>query len=342
MHDQARGVGAPSIAYMWTQGGAGVNFSQNKCLDVFAVRSRLKANYRGLYTPGAGSVMTIRNPVQWSADKIGLVDRGGAPRPRYVAPPETAESQQPIEIRKIEFHDLRDAISKGFEDFGANRTDVIFICLFYPLVGVVLARLASGYNMLPLLFPLASGFALLGPLAGVGLYEMSRRREQGLQSGWTTAFSVARSPAFGSVLALGLLLFFIYALWLLTAWGIYALTLGPQPPVSAGAFFHDVFTTAAGWTMTVVGVGVGFVFACVVLILTDVSFPMLLDRNVGVAQAITTSVQVTRLNPGPIAAWGLIVALGLLVGSIPLFLGLVIVLPVLGHATWYLYRRLVS
>jgi uncharacterized membrane protein len=286
--------------------------------------------------------MTIRNPIEWSADMIGLVDRGGAPRPSFVARPETAESQQPIEIRKIEFHDLRDAIFKGFEDFGANRTDVIFICLFYPIAGLVLARLASGYNMLPLLFPLVSGFALLGPLAGVGLYEMSRRREQGLKSGWTTAFSVVRSPAFGSVLALGLLLFFIYALWLLTAWGIYALTLGPQSPVSAGAFFHAVFTTPAGWTMTVVGVGVGFVLAGIVLILTDVSFPMLLDRNVGIAQAVTTSVQVTRVNPGPIAAWGLIVVLGLLVGSIPLFLGLVIVLPVLGHATWHLYRKLVA
>jgi uncharacterized membrane protein len=342
MHDPASGIGAPSMAYMWTQARSGVNLTRNKCLDVFAVRSWLKANYRGLCTPGAGNVMTIRNPVEWSADKIGLVNRGGALRPRNVARPEATESQQLIEIRKIGFHDLRDAIFKGFEDFGANRTDVIFICLFYPLVGVILARLASGYNMLPLLFPLASGFALLGPLAGVGLYEMSRRREQGLQSGWTTAFSVARSPAFGSVLALGLLLFFLYAIWLLTAWGIYALTLGPQPPVSAGAFFHDVFTTAAGLTMTVVGVGVGFVFACIVLILTDVSFPLLLDRNVGVAQAITTSVQVTRLNPGPIAAWGLIVALGLLVGSIPLFLGLVIVLPVLGHATWHLYRKLVA
>jgi uncharacterized membrane protein len=286
--------------------------------------------------------MTIRNPIEWGADKIGLVDRGGAPRPRYVARPETAESQQPIGIRKIEFHDLRDAIYKGFEDFAANRTDVIFICLFYPLAGLFMARVASGYNMLPLLFPLASGFALLGPLAGVGLYEMSRRRELGLKSGWATVFSVARSPAFGSVLALGLLLFFIYALWLLMAWGIYASTLGPQPPVSAGAFFHDVFTTTAGWTMAVVGVGVGFVFACIVLILTDVAFPMLLDRNVDVARAITTSVQVARVNPGPIAAWGLIVALGLLVGSIPLFLGLVIVLPVLGHATWHLYRKLVA
>ncbi|HYZ62540.1 MAG TPA: DUF2189 domain-containing protein [Acetobacteraceae bacterium] len=285
--------------------------------------------------------MTIRNPIEWTADKIGLVDVAGRPRPQYSGIADTAHDQRPIAIRRIGLHDLQDALAKGFEDFGANRTDVIFLCLFYPLFGLVLARLVSGNDMLPLLFPLASGFALLGPLFGVGLYEMSRRREQGLQAGWSAAFGVANSPSFGSVLALGFLLFLIYAVWLLTAWGIYAVTLGPLPPVSVGAFLHDVFTTPAGWTMAIVGVAVGFIYACIVLILTDVSFPLLLDRNVGVSRAIATSVEAARKNPVPIAAWGLIVALGLVLGSIPLFFGLVVVLPVLGHATWHLYRKLV-
>ena len=286
--------------------------------------------------------MTIRNPIEWTADVVGLVGRGGRARPREVVPPDGTVVSWPITVRKIDFHDLRDALWKGFEDFGANRTDVIFLCLFYPLFGLVMARAASGADMLPLLFPMASGFALLGPIAGVGLYEMSRRREKGLPSGWAAVFRVAGSPAFGSVLALGLLLFIIYAVWLFVAFEIYAVTLGPQPPVSAGAFLRDVFTTPAGWTMIGVGVGVGFLFACVVLILTDVAFPLLLDRNVGVARAIATSVEVAWVNPGPIAAWGAIVALGLLAGSIPLFFGLIIVLPVLGHATWHLYRKLVT
>ncbi|GAC1342529.1 MAG: DUF2189 domain-containing protein [Acetobacteraceae bacterium] len=284
--------------------------------------------------------MTIRNPIEWTADRIGFVHSGTDAKPR-VGSPSAAETPRPITVQTIGLHDLRDALAKGFQDFGANRTDVAFLCLFYPLFGLIMVRAASGTDMLPLLFPMASGFALLGPLAGVGLCEMSRRREQGLQGGWSAAFGVARSPAFGSVLALGLILFVIYAVWLLIAFGIYAITLGPQPPLSIAAFAHDVLTTAAGWTMTIVGMGVGFIFACVVLVLTNVSFPMLLDRNVGVARALTTSVQVARVNPIPIAAWGLIVALGLLAGSIPLFFGLVLVLPVLGHATWHLYRKLI-
>jgi uncharacterized membrane protein len=149
-------------------------------------------------------------------------------------------------------------------------------------------------------------------------------------------------PSFGSVVGLGLILFGIYLLWLLAAWCVFMLTLGPEPPASLGAFLHDVFATGAGWAMIILGMGVGFVFACVVLTLTVVSFPMLLDRNVGVAQAIATSVKVVRLNPVPIAAWGLIVAIGLLLGSIPLFVGLLLVLPVLSHATWHLYRKVVE
>ncbi|MBV8914650.1 MAG: DUF2189 domain-containing protein [Acetobacteraceae bacterium] len=286
--------------------------------------------------------MTIRNPIEWTAGAVGLTHPPGAAAARDPRARELLRTVDPPAIRKISLGDLRDAIAKGYEDFGDNRTDVVFLCLFYPIVGLVLARLASGYDFLPLVFPLASGFALLGPLAGVGLYEMSRRREQGLPGGWSAAFGVARLPSFGSVIALGLLLFVIYAIWLLAAWGIYAVTLGPQPPVSISSFLHNVFATGRGWAMIIIGMAVGFIFAWVVLTITAVSFPMLLDRNVGVGRAIATSVKVVRLNPVPIAAWGLIVALGLLIGSIPLFVGLIVILPVLGHATWHLYRKVVA
>lgn len=285
--------------------------------------------------------MTIRNPIEWTANKIGLVDRPYLARSSPAGAATTWRSQQPIRVQKIELHDLKDAFSQGFQDFAANRTDVIFLCLFYPLFGLLLARVASGSDLLPLLFPLASGLALLGPLAGVGLYEMSRRREQGLGSSWAAAFGVTRSPAFASILGLGLLLFVAYAAWLLTAWALYAATLGPLPPTSLSALVRDVFTTGPGWALLIAGVGCGFVYACIVLVLTGISFPLLLDRNVGVSRAIATSVQVARANPGPMAAWGLIVALSLLIGSIPAFFGLMVVLPLLGHTTWHLYRKLV-
>jgi uncharacterized membrane protein len=232
-------------------------------------------------------------------------------------------------------------LARGLGDFGAYRTDVIFICVIYPVVGLVLARLAFGYDMLPLLFPLASGFALVGPVAAVGLYEMSRRREQGVSITWADAFGVVSSPAFGAIAVLGLLLLAIFLLWLVAAYAIYEVTLGPEPPASIDLFIRDVFTTNAGWALIGVGVGVGFLFALLVLAISVVSFPLLLDRDVGLGTAVRTSVRAVVANPGPMAIWGLIVAGGLVIGSIPLFIGLVVVMPVLGHATWHLYRKVV-
>jgi uncharacterized membrane protein len=250
-------------------------------------------------------------------------------------------SQAPPAVRRIKASDIRDVLVKGLGDFGACRTDVIFMCLIYPVAGIVLTRLTFGYHMLPLLFPLASGFALVGPVAAVGLYEMSRRREEGIPIAWGDAFGAIRSPGFGAILVLGLVLLAIFLLWLLAANEIYQLTLGPEPPVSITAFARDVFTTSAGWTMIVVGVGVGFFFALLVLAISVVSFPLLLDRNVGLNAAVWTSIRAVAANPGPMALWGLIVTGGLVIGSIPAFVGLVIVMPVLGHATWHLYRKVV-
>ena len=244
-------------------------------------------------------------------------------------------------VRKIGLADLKDALRRGLADFSAMPSHAVFLCLIYPIVGLLLARLTLGYDILPLLFPLASGFALIGPFAAIGLYEMSRRREQGGGVAWPDAFGVIRSRSFGAIVVLGLLLVAIFLIWLITAETIYEVTLGPEPPASIGSFARDVFTTGAGWTMIVVGVGVGFLFALLVLVISVVSFPLLLDRDVGLGAAISTSVRTVIVNPGPMAIWGLIVAAGLVIGSIPLFLGLIIVMPVLGHATWHLYRRVV-
>jgi uncharacterized membrane protein len=252
-----------------------------------------------------------------------------------------ASAQQP-QVQSIGIADLREALRRGIDDFAVCRSDVIFLCLLYPLIGLTLVWFAFDRDLLPLLFPLISGFALIGPVAGVGLYEMSRQREMGNSPRWTDAIAVTRLPSFGAIFLLGITLGAIFIVWLVTAWGIYALTLGPEPPAGFGAFVRDVFTTSAGWAMIVIGISVGFLFAVAVLAISVVSFPLLLDRDVGLRVAVQTSVRVAAANPGTIAIWGMIVAGGLALGTLPVLLGLIVVLPVLGHATWHLYRRSVA
>jgi uncharacterized membrane protein len=283
----------------------------------------------------------IRNPIEWGWDQITLAALTVGSLGRSLGGSEESRNAPLPEVCRIKAADLREVLIKGLDDFGAYRTDVIFLCLIYPFVGISLAWLTFGNESLPLLFPLASGFALIGPVAAVGLYEMSRRREQGIPITWADAFGAISSPASGAILVLGLALLAIFLLWLLAANVIYAVTLGPEPPVSIAAFVRDVFTTRAGWAMIVEGVGVGFLFSLLVLAISVVSFPLLLDRGVGLRTAVLTSIRAVAANPGPMAVWGLIVAGALVIGSIPAFLGLIFVMPVLGHATWHLYRKVV-
>lgn len=284
--------------------------------------------------------MLIQSPIGWIGDRLDRAAHiiGSASDADYWG---EGRATSGLAVRRIRLSDLHEALRRGLADFAANRTDVIFLCVIYPVIGLILARIASGYGIVPLLFPIASGFALVGPLAAVGLNEMSRRREQGRAVAWTDAFAVVRSPSIGGITGFGLLLIAIFLLWLLSAEAIYAATLGPKPPVSVTAFIHDVVATRAGWAMIVLGMGVGFLFAALVLATSIVTFPLLLDRHVTMDTAVWTSVQVVRANPGPIAAWGLIVAAALAIGSLPALLGLIVVLPVLGHATWHLYRAVV-
>jgi uncharacterized membrane protein len=287
------------------------------------------------------TMLSIRNPVEWGVAQVKLAAEAVEEARRAVHRAQTELQSPAPAVARIRATDLREVLRAGFDDFAASRADVVVLCLVYPILGLILVRLASGYQLLPLLFPLASGFALVGPFAALGLYEMSRRREQGVSIGWADAFAVIRSPAIAGIVLLGLVLVGIFLLWLVAAEAIYLLTLGPEPPASLGSFIRDVATTRAGWTMIVVGIGVGFLFAVIVLTIAAVSFPLMLDRDSGLDTAVATSVHAVLANPGPMALWGLIVAAGLVAGSIPFFVGLAVVMPVLGHSTWHLYRRLV-
>lgn len=244
-------------------------------------------------------------------------------------------------IRDIKRKDLIEVLRKGLDDFLACPSHLVLLALIYPIVGLLLARLTFGYDILPLLFPIISGFALIGPLAAVGLYEMSRRRERGSEVNWKHAFNAFRSHSITSILALGLLQLVIYIAWLGAALTIYRLTFGNAVPASIPDFIYQVLTTPAGWTLILVGCGVGFLFAVAVLTVSVVSFPMLLDRDVGPVEAVRTSVRAVTANPVNMSIWGIIVVSLLAIGIVPFFVGLAVIMPVLGHATWHLYRKVV-
>jgi uncharacterized membrane protein len=246
-----------------------------------------------------------------------------------------------LPVAAITRHDLYDALRAGRDDFLQMPTHLILLTLIYPIAGLIVARWSLDTGLLPLLFPLVSGFALVGPIAAVGLYELSRRREAGLDTHWRHMFDVLKSPALPTIILLAGILTVIFGLWLFVASSLYASLFGASEPQSLGELIRDITQSPDGWKLIVFGNLIGLGFAVASLAVGVVSFPLALDRNVGLGTAIATSVAALRANPAVMAEWGLIVAVLLVLGALPLLVGLAVVLPILGHATWHLYRRLV-
>jgi uncharacterized membrane protein len=246
-------------------------------------------------------------------------------------------------VRSITPRDLLDALASGAADFRAMPTHAVFLSLIYPVAGLAIARWTFGYGIVPLLYPLIVGFALIGPFAAIGLYELSRRRELGLDTSWKHAFDIVHSPSLWSIVALGLLLLAIFGVWLAVAHGLYVAHFGQdEQPIALAELARRILDTPRGRSLIVTGNAVGLLFALAAFALSAVSFPLLLDRNVGMAAAIVTSLKAILKNPLTMALWGVIVAAGLALGSLPFLLGLAVVVPILGHATWHLYRKVVA
>lgn len=246
------------------------------------------------------------------------------------------------DVRKIGFADVFDALREGFNDFWEKPSHYVFLGLIYPLAGLFITYWTSGANLLPLLFPLMSGFAIIGPFAAIGLYEISRRRGMFMDTSWKHAFEVWRSPAIPSILAVGVWLFAVFVAWLVVAQNLYVGLFGQVQPETMSALLNQVFNTPEGHQLIWIGNGIGFLFALLTLCTTIVAFPLLLDRDVGATSAIVTSVRVFMRNPAECLLWALIVVVMLMVGFATVLAGLAIVLPVLGHATWHFYKKTVG
>jgi uncharacterized membrane protein len=244
-------------------------------------------------------------------------------------------------IRKITFADLRSSLEKGVDDFRHKPGHVIALAILYPVIGLILARLTFGYKILPILFPLAAGFALLGPFAAIGFYEISRRREKGQDPSWWDVLGLVKSHSRGAILALGALLMAIFFVWIWTAEFIFEDIFGHEPVTSLSGFVHQVFETPQGIQLMIAGNLMGAVFALVSFSIGVISFPLIVDRDVSAPAAIATSLKAVTTNPLTMLAWAAFIVVVLIVASLPALLGLTIALPILGHASWHLYRKVV-
>lgn len=252
---------------------------------------------------------------------------------------EATPADDALPVRTITADDLDASLRDGWADFKALRGDLLLVGLLYPAIGIVTAAFITE-SQLMLLFPLFAGLSLMGPVAAVGFYELARRREEGLDSRWRHFFDGFRGRQGVSIAGLGLLAIFVA--WLASAALVYALFLGPEPPATIFSLFRALFTTPEGWATIIVGNLVGLLFALLVLATSVVSMPMLVDRRISAERAIAISLAAFRRNPVVMLRWGLMVAAILVIGAIPLLIGLAAALPVLGYATWHLYTRLVD
>ena len=247
-----------------------------------------------------------------------------------------------IGIRKIGVKDLWQALKEGFDDFNAKPSHVVFLCVIYPLFALLLTLIVTGPYLLHLVFPVVSGFTLIGPVVSVGLFEMSRRRERGLDVTWSSAFDFVHSSSFAPILALSVAMMLLYVAWLYIAQLLYFGLFGAVPPDSISEFATQVLTTRQGGALIFYGTVLGFIFVIVALAVSVVAFPLLLDRPVSAITAVSTSIKAVTSNSLMMAGWGLIVVVLLAAGSILFLIGLAVVLPILGHATWHLYRKLIE
>lgn len=247
-----------------------------------------------------------------------------------------------IPVRKIDAEDLRASLRLGLEDFQDMRGDLVFAGLIYTFIGIAAAVMTANGPLIPFFFPVVAGVGLLGPVAAVGFYELARRREDGLESGWKHFLDVRKRPSIDDIGIVTGLLLAIFALWLIVAGILYVTFFGWGTPTSVEGFLSDIFTTSRGWALILSGLAVGAVFGWIVLAVSVASLPMLVDCDLSASEAVSASWRAAHANKSEMIRWGLTV-LGLLVlGSIPLFVGLAFVLPWLGYSTWHLYTRLID
>lgn len=244
-------------------------------------------------------------------------------------------------VRRITRNDIAEAIGAGLRDFQARPIYGLVFGGLYALGGLAILFSITALQMTYLAYPLAAGFALLGPFVAVGLYEVSRRHETGEAISFGGLWRTVRGRS--EVAWMAFVTLFLFIIWMYQVRLLMALLLGINTTFSTlPQFFEVVLTTREGLMFLAIGNVIGAVLSIILFSLTVVSFPLLLDRDVDFVTAMITSVRAVVASPVPMIAWALIIVMLLTVSALPAFLGLILTLPVLGHTSWHLYRRIVA
>ncbi len=250
-------------------------------------------------------------------------------------------SASEIEVRSITLKDLWQSLREGYDDYGAKPSSVPLLILFYSLFALLFTLFAFGQDLRYLAFPVVAGFTLIGPIAAIAFFEMSRRRERGQELRWRLAFRFIHTSSFAPILALSLLMTLLYIVWLYMAELIFFGLFEANPPASMSDFINQLFNTRHGGALIAYGNFVGFLFACAAMALSVVAFPLALDKPVTSFTAVNVSVRAFMSNTLVLFVWGIVVVALMAVGAALFLIGLAVALPVLGHATWHLYRKLI-
>jgi uncharacterized membrane protein len=245
-------------------------------------------------------------------------------------------------VNEIGFADLQDVLKKGLADFLAAPQFGLFFGGVFALGGIVIALSLTVWDIPWMIYPVAIGFPLVGPFVAVGLYEVSRRREAGQPLVWSEILGVIWLQRQRELAWMAFVMLFVFWVWMYQVRLLIAVILSRASFSTLERFLDVLFTTSSGWIFLTVGHIVGAVLALVMFSITVVSIPLLLDREADFVTAMITSVKTVVSSPAPMIVWGIFVTLAVIFSSVPLFLGLLVMLPILGHATWHLYRKVVA
>lgn len=245
-------------------------------------------------------------------------------------------------LRPVNAAHLNAAWRAGIKDFTRAPVMGLFFGGFYTAGGIAMLAAAALYNMGWIVYPALAGFALIGPFAAVGLYEISRQLEAGEKPTWGGVLTVIWAQRKREIAWMGFVMIFLLVIWMYQVRMLLALFLGFEAFHGIDGLVQTIFSTPAGIAFLVIGHVVGAVLSLIVFSLTVISIPLLLDRDVDFVTAMVTSIKTVKESPGPMFSWGLFVVVALFISSIPAFLGLLITLPMLGHATWHIYRHAVE